>query len=139
MRAKSIISIIVAAAAITATTQGQAATPDQPPAQSVPPTPPNSRPGVQQPARPGDPVDRLGQELNLSADQKAKMQNVFRDTRERIQTAIQQAMTNADAEMHRILTPEQYQKLQSLESQHEPPHSQDGASRNPKPNPENVK
>jgi Spy/CpxP family protein refolding chaperone len=65
-----------------------------------------------------DPINRLGQELSLSKDQKNKLHTVFTETREKIQTAVQQAMTNADTEMKRILTPEQYQKLQALEHRH---------------------
>lgn len=65
-----------------------------------------------------DPMERLGQELKLSDTQKNKVQNVFQETRKKIQSAVQEAMTNADTELQQILTPQQYQKLQSLEHPH---------------------
>ncbi len=35
--------------------------------------------------------------------------------------SLQQAITNANTELHRILTPNQYQKLQEIEQQHQRP------------------
>jgi len=95
-------------------------------ATNSPPPPPVHRQGSPGYAQTEDPINRLGQELKLSDDQKSKVRGVFQDTRERIQTAVQQAMTNADTELHRILTPEQYQKLQAME--HRPRTTPDGES-----------
>ena len=81
----------------------------------------NARPSVTSDNDPESPITRLGRELNLNTDQKAKVQAVFDETRAKIQAAVQQAMTNADSQLHRILTPDQYQKLRQLEQEQQRP------------------
>ncbi len=82
---------------------------------------------------PESPINLLGRELNLNRDQKAKVQAVFEETRSKIQAAVQQAMTNADSQLHHILTPDQYRKLQRIEQEHQSPgvHPQSGAESRP--------
>ncbi len=60
----------------------------------------------------------LAQQLNLTDQQKANVQTVFEQMRESITSAVQEARTNADEQLQRILSPEQYQKLQSLLAAH---------------------
>ncbi|MGH7971830.1 MAG: hypothetical protein ACREIC_24215 [Limisphaerales bacterium] len=107
MRWKSLISAWIAAAGMAAFSHCQAQTNSN----AIGTSPPHQQGRVEA----DDPMDRLGQELKLSDAQKNKVQNVFHETRQKIQSAVQEAMTNADNELQRILTPEQYQKLQSLE------------------------
>ncbi len=53
--------------------------------------------------------NRLSDELDLTADQKPKVQAIF----EELRIKIEDARTNADTELQGVLTPEQYQKLQN--------------------------
>jgi len=107
MRCTSIIPACIAVASMFEFNQCQAQTNSN----AAITSPPNQQRRVEV----DDPMERLGKELKLSDAQKNKVQTVFQKTREKIQNAVQEAMTNADTELHRILTPEQYQKLQSLE------------------------
>ncbi len=93
------------------------------PAPTNNPASPQRRPGPQRSA-PATGSDRLSEELNLTEDQKTKVQAVFDEMRQKVQTAILEARTNADTELHQILSPEQYQKLQDM-LQH-PPSPQTG-------------
>lgn len=59
---------------------------------------------------PGERLDRLGQELGLSDEQKTNVQAAFDDMRQRVE----EARTNLDSQLQGILTPEQYQKFQNM-------------------------
>jgi len=109
MRTKSTATFVAVLTALTLFSHAHAQT------NSPPPLPPVGRPGSQGSTRSQDPVSLLGKELNLDTNQQSKVQAVVAETREKIRAAVQQAMTNADAQLQRILTPEQYQKLQEIE------------------------
>lgn len=70
----------------------------------------------------------LGRELNLNTNQQSRVQAVIAETREKIRMAVQQAMTNADAQLQRILTPEQYKKLQEIEHGQRPNTENQGSA-----------
>lgn len=59
---------------------------------------------------PAERLDRLGQELGLSDEQKTNVQAAFDDMRQHIE----EARTNLDSQLQGILTPEQYQKFQTM-------------------------
>ncbi len=61
----------------------------------------------------------LGEELNLTAQQRTNVLAVFEETQKKIEAAVQDLSSNADRQLQRILTPQQYQKLQALSKQHE--------------------
>ena len=79
---------------------------------------------------PEERFNKLSEELNLSEDQKAKVQSTFEETRQKIQAAIIEARSNADAQLQQVLSPEQYQKLQNLWQQHEHHWGGGGANTN---------
>lgn len=59
---------------------------------------------------PGNRFDNMAERLNLTADQKTKVQEIFSDTREQIRTVRQQT----DGRLQTVLTPEQWQQFQKL-------------------------
>lgn len=75
---------------------------------NAPPVPPPPS-GQQQQQQGGERFNRLSEELNLTEDQKPKVQAIF----EQLRTSIEEAKTNAETQLQAVLTPEQYQKLQS--------------------------
>ena len=75
----------------------------------------------------GNSMDELSERLNLTADQKTKVQDIFGDTREQIRSVsreMEPRMTEirrqADGRLQTVLTPEQWQQFQKLrdERQH---------------------
>ena len=66
--------------------------------------------GVLRRGEPGNRFDNLANRLNLTADQKTKVQQIFSDTREQIRTVRQQT----DERLQTVLTPEQWQQFQKL-------------------------
>ena len=69
----------------------------------------------------GNRMDELSQRLQLTADQKTKVQEIFNDTREQIRSVRQEMdprMTEirrqADGRLQTVLTPEQWQQFQKL-------------------------
>jgi len=69
----------------------------------------------------GNRIDELAERLQLSADQKTKVQEIFSDTREQLRAARQEMeprMTEirrqADGRLQTVLTPEQWEKFQRL-------------------------
>ncbi|HWI57070.1 MAG TPA: hypothetical protein VNZ22_07575 [Bacillota bacterium] len=68
---------------------------------------------------PEEHLNKLSEELNLTDQQKSQVQGVFDQMRQQVQAAVQEAKTNADTQLQEILTPEQYQKFQSLWQQHQ--------------------
>jgi periplasmic protein CpxP/Spy len=76
---------------------------------------------------PGNRIDELSERLQLTADQKTKVQEIFSDTREQIRAArremepkMAEIRRQADGRLQTVLTPEQWQQFQRLrdERQH---------------------
>ena len=73
-------------------------------------------------ARPeGNRFDELSERLHLTADQKAKVQEIFSDTRDQIRSVRQEMdprmneiRRQADGRLQTVLTPEQWQQFQKL-------------------------
>ena len=70
---------------------------------------------------PGNRLDNLAERLNLTADQKTKVQEIFSDTREQLRAVRQETeprmaeiRRQADGRLQTILTPEQWQQFQKL-------------------------
>ena len=70
---------------------------------------------------PGNRMDELSERLNLTADQKAKVQEIFNDTREQLRAVRQETeprmdeiRRQADGRLQTVLTPEQWQQFQRL-------------------------
>jgi Spy/CpxP family protein refolding chaperone len=71
-------------------------------------------------------LDRLSENLNLTADQKAKVQPIVEQARPQIRAIHQEAMQKTKAVMDNtmtqirpLLTPEQQQKLDAMQKAHE--------------------
>ena len=75
-------------------------------------------------ARPMDGADRLdelSERLQLTADQRTKVQEIFSDTREQIRSVrhemeprLNEIRRQADGRLQTVLTPEQWQQFQKL-------------------------
>jgi len=70
-----------------------------------------------------DRFDQLGERLNLNADQKTKVQQIFSDTREQLRALRQESeprvleiRKQADDRLQQVLTPEQWQQFQKMRS-----------------------
>jgi Spy/CpxP family protein refolding chaperone len=70
---------------------------------------------------PGNRIDELADRLQLTADQKSKVQEIFSDTREQLRAARQEMeprmaeiRRQADGRLQTVLTPEQWEKFQRL-------------------------
>ena len=70
---------------------------------------------------PGNRFDNLAERLNLTADQKSKVQEIFSDTREQLRAVRQETeprmaeiRRQADGRLQTVLTPEQWQQFQKL-------------------------
>ena len=66
--------------------------------------------GVLRGGEPRDRFENLSNRLNLTADQKTKVQEIFSDTRDQIRAVRQQT----DNRLQTVLTPEQWQQFQKL-------------------------
>lgn len=69
----------------------------------------------------GNRMDELSERLQLTADQKTKVQEIFNDTREQLRAVRQEAeprmeeiRRQADGRLQTVLTPEQWQQFQRL-------------------------
>ena len=69
----------------------------------------------------GNRIDELAERLQLSADQKTKVQEIFSDTREQLRAARQEMeprmaeiRRQADGRLQTVLTPEQWQQFQKI-------------------------
>jgi Spy/CpxP family protein refolding chaperone len=80
----------------------QARSQNDPPAQTRPPGQSDPR------------FNKFSEDLNLTEQQKPKIQAIFQEMQQKIQAAVLQAKTNADAQLQSVLTPEQYQKLETM-------------------------
>src|ERR1051325_5192490 len=69
----------------------------------------------------GNRFDALAERLNLTADQKTKVQEIFSDTRDQLRAVRQETeprmadiRRQADGRLQTVLTPEQWQQFQKL-------------------------
>lgn len=70
---------------------------------------------------PRDRFEQMSQQLNLNADQKTKVQQIFADTREQLtalrkesEPRVDQIRSQADERLKQVLTPEQWQQFQKM-------------------------
>ena len=75
---------------------------------------------------PGNRFDELAERLQLTADQKTKVQEIFGDTREQIRATrremepkLDEIRRQADGRLQTVLTPEQWQQFQRMRDQRE--------------------
>ena len=73
---------------------------------------------------PGDRFEQLSQRLDLNADQKTKVQQIFSDTREQLRALRQESeprmndiRRQADERLQQVLTPDQWQKFQKIRAE----------------------
>lgn len=69
----------------------------------------------------GGRMDEMAERLNLTADQKTKVQEIFSDTREQLRAVrreteprMAEIRRQADGRLQTVLTPEQWEKFQKL-------------------------
>ena len=69
----------------------------------------------------GDRFERMSEQLQLNDDQKTKVQQIFSDTREQLRALrresepkVDEIRRQADGRLQTVLTPEQWQKFQTL-------------------------
>ena len=77
--------------------------------------------GVMRGGGPGNRIDELSQKLNLTADQKTKVQEIFSDTREQLRAVRQETeprmaeiRRQADGRLQTVLTPQQWEQFQKI-------------------------
>ena len=70
---------------------------------------------------PRDRFEQMSQRLNLNADQKTKVQQIFTDTREQLtalrkesEPRVDQIRSQADERLKQVLTPDQWQQFQKM-------------------------
>src|SRR6185369_4520519 len=92
--------------------------------------------GVLRGGGPGNRLDHLSERLNLTADQKTKVQEIFSDTREQLRAVRQETeprmaeiRRQADGRLQTVLTPDQWQQFQKLRD--ERPRRGPGGHRGP--------
>jgi Spy/CpxP family protein refolding chaperone len=73
---------------------------------------------------PRDRFEQLSDRLNLNADQKAKVQQIFGDTREQLRALrkeseprMNEIRRQADERLQQVLTPEQWQQFQTMQGE----------------------
>ena len=102
MRIKTVIPGLIAAAGLLSLSQVQAQTNNA--------TPPMGNHGWHGSKTPEERMNRLSEKLNLTDEQKTKVQAVFEDMWQQMG----EAKSNANTQLQQILTPEQYQELQNM-------------------------
>jgi Spy/CpxP family protein refolding chaperone len=77
--------------------------------------------GLARNATPRDRFEQLAERLDLNADQKTKVQQILGDTREQLRALrreseprVNEIRSQADARLQEVLTPEQWQKFQTM-------------------------
>ena len=77
--------------------------------------------GVVRSGGPGNRMDELSERLQLTADQKTKVQEIFNDTREQLRAVRQETeprmeeiRRQADGRLQTVLTPDQWERFQRL-------------------------
>ena len=80
--------------------------------------------GLAGPPRSRDRFEQMAERLNLNADQKTKVQQIFSDTREQVRALRRESepkfdeiRRQADARLQEVLTPEQWQQFQKDRSE----------------------
>src|SRR5215212_764088 len=75
---------------------------------------------------PGNRFEQLSERLNLTPDQKTKVQEIFGDTREQLRALRRESepkmgeiRRQADGRLQTVLTPEQWQQFQKLREERE--------------------
>ena len=73
---------------------------------------------------PGDRLEQLSQRLDLNADQKAKVQQIFSDTRDQLRALrreseprVNDIRAQADQKLQQVLTPDQWQRFQKIRAE----------------------
>jgi len=76
--------------------------------------------------RGGDRLEQLSNRLQLNDDQKAKVQQIFSDTRDQLRALrreseprMDEIRRQADERLQQVLTPEQWQQFQKMRSERE--------------------
>lgn len=73
---------------------------------------------------PRDRIEQMSERLNLTADQKTKVEQIFNDTRVQLRALrreseprVAEIRRQADERMQQVLTPEQWQQFQTVRSE----------------------
>ena len=89
---------------------------------------------------PGNRLDQMAERLKLTADQKAKVQEIFGDTREQLRALrresepkVNEIRRQADGRLQTVLTPEQWQQFQSIRDEMRPRRGGRGGPRDDGP------
>ena len=76
---------------------------------------------------PRDRFEQMANKLQLTADQKTKVQQIFTDTREQLRAVrkesepkVNEIRSQADGRLQTVLTPEQWQQFQSMRDEFRP-------------------
>jgi len=84
-------------------------------------------------ARPEDRFEQLSKRLDLNADQKTKVQQIFGDTREQLRALRKESepkfndiRRQADDRMQQVLTPEQWKQFQGMRDEWRQRHGRGG-------------
>jgi Spy/CpxP family protein refolding chaperone len=73
---------------------------------------------------PGPPIERIAAQMGLDSTQTAEVKRITSEARARIDAAVSESMTQADAELANVLTVEQlteFKKLMQAARPHGPP------------------
>jgi len=80
--------------------------------------------GLAHRGEPRDRLEQLSQRLDLNADQKTKVQQIFSDTREQLRALrreseprVNDIRAQADQKLQQVLTPDQWQRFQKIRSE----------------------
>lgn len=89
---------------------------------------------------PRDRFEQMADKLQLTADQKTKVQQIFTDTREQLRAVrresepkVNEIRSQADGRLQAVLTPEQWQQFQSLREEMRPRRGGRGGPRGDRP------
>jgi Spy/CpxP family protein refolding chaperone len=89
---------------------------------------------------PRDRFEQMADKLQLTADQKTKVQQIFADTREQLRAVrresepkVNEIRSQADGRLQTVLSPEQWQQFQSLREEMRPRRSGRGGPRGDRP------
>ena len=85
-------------------------------------------------------LEQMAERLQLTADQKTKVQEIFADTREQLRAVrreseprMNEIRSQADGRLQTVLTPEQWQKFQSIRDEMGPRRGGRGGPRRDRP------
>ena len=88
----------------------------------------------------GDRFEQMADRLQLTGDQKTKVQEIFNDTREQLRALrresepkVDEIRRQADGRLQTVLTPEQWQKFQSIRDEMRPRRGGRGGPRGERP------